>query len=105
MLDLTDWPLMCFVNPIPRVHGHPVDPVKAYLDLLAASPTTYPNQPLLTFSDGGTTTVMTIPMLARAFNILLEALPLDPGHYTLHSLIWGSATAAYKGGSDQLDVK
>ena len=62
------------VIPIPSVPGHPADPVAAYLDLLAASPTSHPNQPFLTLTSGGTTTVVTIPTLVKAFNILLEAL-------------------------------
>ena len=36
------------VLPIPAVLGHTPDPVAAYKALLAASPTTHPNQPLLT---------------------------------------------------------
>ena len=79
--------------------------VKAYLDLLAASPTTHPNHPLLAISARGNTTVVTIPMLARVFSILLEALHLDPGFYPLHNLRRGNATAAYWGGSDNIDVK
>ena len=93
------------VIPIQRVHEHPMDPVKAYLNLLAASPTTRPNQPILTISVRGTTMVVTISMLPRAFNILLEALHLDPGLYSLHSLRRGSGMAAYRIGTDQLDIK
>ena len=37
------------VLPIPEVSGHPTDPVAAYRLLLAASPTTSPDQPLLTY--------------------------------------------------------
>ena len=87
------------------MHGHPSDPIKAYLDLMAASPTTHPNQPLLIIPTGGTTTVVTIPTLAIAFNILLEALHLDPGLYSLHSPRRNGAMAAYRCGSDQLDIK
>ena len=65
----------------------------------------HPYQPLLTISARGTTTVVTIPMLAQASLILLEALNLDLGLYSLHSLRRGGAMAAYHGGSDQLDIK
>ena len=74
------------VIPIPSVLGHPADPVAAYLDLLAASPTSHLNQPLLTMTSGGTATVVTIPTLVKAFNILLKPLRLDTGFYSLHSL-------------------
>ena len=49
--------------------------------------------------------MVTIPILARAFNILLEALQLYLGIYSLHNLRRGGAIAAYWGGSDQLDIK
>ena len=53
----------------------------------------------------GTTTVVAIPILARAFHILLETLHLDPGLYPLHSLQRGGTTAAYRGGSVKIDIK
>ena len=37
---------------IPEVNGHPVDPVAAYAELLAAFLTSHPNQPLLTKGSG-----------------------------------------------------
>ena len=49
--------------------------------------------------------MVTIPMLAQTFRLLLEALNLDPGLYILHSLRRGGAMAAYKGGLDQLDIR
>ena len=70
---------------IAQVRGHPTDPVQAYRDLLGASPTTHPNQPLI-FTSGCTRTVVTIPMLVSALNILLEALQLDTKLYLLNSL-------------------
>ena len=93
------------VIPIPSIQGHPADPVKAYLDLLAASPTSHPNQPLLTITSGGTTMIVTMPTLVKAFSILLEALRLDTCLYSLHSLRWGGVTAAYWGSTDQIDIK
>ena len=44
---------------IPEVPGHPADPVATY----KASPTTWPNQPLLTMIHGNSQTVVMVPML------------------------------------------
>ena len=93
------------VIPIAHVMGHPADPVQAYQDLLAASPTTHPNQPLLTFNSGGSRMAVIIPMLVSSLNILLEALLMDTSLYSLHILHKGGATAAYRGGTDQIDIK
>ena len=41
------------VLPIPEVHGHLADPVAAYHQLVAASPTTFPDQPLFTYLHWG----------------------------------------------------
>ena len=71
------------VIPIPSVPG---DPVAAYLDLLITSPTSHSNQPLITMTSGGYATIVTILTLVKPFNILLEALRLDMGFYSLHSL-------------------
>ena len=62
------------VIPIPRVQEHPADPTQAYLDLLAASPITHPNQPLLAITSGSNRTVVTILMLVTASTILLYRL-------------------------------
>ena len=56
-------------------------------------------------SSGRTTAIVTIPTLVMAFNILLEALHLDTGLYFLHSLRQGGAITAYRGRSDQIDIK
>ena len=90
---------------IPNVQWHPSDHVKAYLDLLAASPTSHPNQPLLTITSVGTTMIVTIPTLVKTFSIFLKALHLDTGLYSLHSLQQGGATAAYWGSTVQIDIK
>ena len=87
------------------MYGHPADPMKVYLDLVADSPTTHPNQLLLNISAEGRTTVVTIPMLARLFNILLEARYLDHRLYSNHRLRRGDATTAYQGSSDQIHIK
>ena len=72
--------------PMHTLTGHPADTVAAYRQLLVVSPTSSPNQPLLTITHGGHTTLVTVCMLARAFRILIKALGLDPGLYSLHSL-------------------
>ena len=66
--------------------GHPANPVQAYRDLLATSPTTHPEQPLLTFNSGRAKMVVTLPMLVNSLNIFLEALQMDTVLYSLHSL-------------------
>ena len=93
------------VIPIPQVRRHPAKPVQAYQDLLVASATTNANKPLRTFTSGCTRTVVTIPMLVSALNILLEALQMDTELYSLHSLSRGSTMALYQGGTDQIDIK
>ena len=71
------------VIPIPEVKGHLADPVKAY-----SLPTTHHNQALIIISSGEARTVVTIPMLASGLKIMLYALNLDMGLYSLHSLKW-----------------
>ena len=74
------------VIPILEVNGHPADLVAAYAELLAASPTSHPNQPLLTIGSGRARKVVTIPMLVSGFRIMLDALNLETALYSLHSL-------------------
>ena len=71
--------------PIPEVLGHPADPVAAYKDLCVASPTTNPNQPLLTVTKGRAQMVVTRYILSQALKVLLEVLHLDSALYSLHS--------------------
>ena len=40
-----------------------------------------------------------------ALNVLLEALHVDNSLFSLHSLRWCSATAAYRAGIDQIHIK
>ena len=49
--------------------------------------------------------MVTIPTLVKVFNILLHALHMDTGLYSLHSLQRGGATTAYRGGTDLIDIK
>ena len=59
------------------VAGHAANPMVAYKDLLAASPTTSPNQPLLTVNRKGKMTVITVDMLSRAPRVMLDALGME----------------------------
>ena len=94
------------VIPIPRAQGHSADPFQAYLDILAASSSTHHNKPLLTITSGSNRTVVTIPMLVRAFTILLKALQMDTGLYSLYSLQRDrERMGVYQGGMDQIDIK
>ena len=90
---------------IPSLHSHPADPVAAYTELMAASPTTSPNQPILTMPGRHTYWVVTVSMLSADLNILLDALSLDASLYSLHSLRRGDATTAYSAGAQQMDIK
>ena len=91
--------------PIPTVPHLPVDPVTTYKTLLVASPTTSPNQPLLTVTKGRTQSVVTITMLSQALKVLLEALHMDSSLFSLHRLRRGGATTAYRAGIDQIHIK
>ena len=90
---------------MPTLTGHPTDPVAAYGQLLVVSPTASPNKPLLTITHGGRTTLVTVSMLVRAFSVMVKALGLDPGLYSIQSLRRGGATSAYRAGVAILEVK
>ena len=51
------------VLPSPEVPGHPADSVTAYHLLLAASPTTSPDQHILTYLHWGRRTMVTSPIM------------------------------------------
>ena len=51
--------------------------IMAYKDPLLDSPTSSPNQPLLTVSQGGEQVMVTVDMLTRTLKVMLEALDLD----------------------------
>ena len=88
------------VLPIPGVPGHPADPVADCNSLLQSSPTLSPKQPILTYSTPLGLVTVTVFVFARALFILLDALDLDSGMFSLHSLHCGGATATYKQGLD-----
>ena len=52
------------VLPIPEVQGHPADQVTAYRLLLATSPNTSADQPLLTYLHRGHCTTVTVSILS-----------------------------------------
>ena len=90
---------------IPQLQGQATDPLAAYKDLLAVSPTTKNNQPLLTMVSKGKTVAVTSGALGRALRIMVAELGYDTKLYSLHSLRRGGATAAYRDGVDTLDIK
>ena len=93
------------VLPIPAVPGHPVDPVAAYHQLLASSPSSSPDHPLFTYTQGtGVVTVM-VCMLAAALATMLQSLGTDYTLFSFHSLHRGSATTAYHQGMPQDQIK
>ena len=94
------------VLPILEVPGHPVNPVAAYCLPLTSSPTTLMDQPLLTYLHHGCCTIVTVPILSQALSALIHApLSFNASLFSLHSLCRGGATAAYRQGLDQIDIK
>ena len=93
------------VLPIPQVKPHPLDLVAAYTELLATSPIIHPNQPLLTMRAAKGPITLTVPMLFQRLKIKLDPLELDTKLYSLHSLRIGGATATYREGVGQMDIK
>ena len=84
------------VLPIPEVLGHPADPVDSFHQLMSSSPSSKPNHPILTYVSDGHIITVTLPMLASALSIMLEALVLYPAIYSLHSLCSEGVMAAYR---------
>ena len=78
------------------IPGHPADPVVAYKHLLASSPISSSNQPLLIFTSWSGMVSVTVTMLVQALCVMLQELELDSTLYFIHSLGRCGATAAYK---------
>ena len=101
--------LQCIGNtpllPIPAITGHPANPVVAYRQLLHVSPTLTANKPLLNLANNGPLQTVTIPTLAKGLCLMLHALSMDTGLYSLHSLCRGGVMAAYRTRANQLDIK
>ena len=85
--------------PLPSIPSSHLCPVAAFRAMVARVPTLSSNSPLLLLpSSPGQTQVVTIPMLAQAFNSIIKALGLPPHTYSLHSLRRGGATLAFEAG-------
>ena len=77
------------VLPILGVPGHPTYLVAAYRLLLAASPTTLADQPLLTYLHLWCCTTVTVPILSRALAAILHdfgMMPTSSPSHPPHSL-------------------
>ena len=101
-IHVVSWTLVLHIPAIPH---HVADPVAAYHAILQFSPTSSPNQVLLTIHSGSKQTIVTVKMLAKALKIMLKAIDLDSSLYYLRSLRRRGATAAYTKGVQQLDIK
>ncbi len=91
--------------PLPSIQGSIADPVQAFHQLEKVSPTTSPNQPLLTVQRRGRACAITTKTLSKLFKIIVKALRLDSEMYSLHSLRRGGATAAFNAGVSITDIK
>ena len=88
--------------PIPRLPGHPLDPVAAMQTMLKLTPTHSPRDPLLLLPGKK---VVTITTLATALRAILSELGLPADQYSLHSLRRGGATESFKAGVDITHIK
>ena len=71
--------------PIPHIPSHPADSLQAYKHLITASPTTSPDQPLLTIIRGTRIICVTVGMLCEALRVMLATINLKMD-YSLYSL-------------------
>ena len=69
---------------MPATQEHPAEPLTAYRELLIASLTDSPNQPLLIVTKG-TVIPVTVSMLVRALAVMIQSLELYMVLYSLHS--------------------
>ena len=90
---------------IREVKGYPADPVAAFKELLSSSPTLSLNKPLFTMQKDNNLITVTVPMLTKALNIILDARWLDSSMFSLHSLHHGGATLVHRQDLDQIDIK
>ena len=89
------WTKTCQYPHPGSANDNPADPVAAYCLLLTASSTTSAEQPLPLYLNLGRHTTVTVPILSGALAAFLHDLGYDAGHFSLHSLLRGGATAAY----------
>jgi hypothetical protein len=79
--------------PLPRIHGSPLCPARAYQQMCTVFPATSPNTPLLIYHSAHQPTIMvTSRMLSAQFRQLIQQLQLPQSTFTLHSLRRGGAT-------------
>ena len=88
--------------PIPAVPQSPLDPVKAYQDMIKAMPSHSVNDPLLMKSSGKP---VTLSVLREAFQTMLELRGFDKAQYSLHSLRRTGATMCWHAGVHATDIK
>ena len=94
------------VVPLPAIENSPLCPVRAYKDMVHATPTRSQNDPLLTrVTSSGEIIVITSGLLRRGFSVMLTALGYSPRLYSLHSLRRGGATAAFNANVDYIHIK
>ena len=72
--------------PIPQLLGQSTNPITAYQQLITASPTQKPNQPLLIIASAGISVVVTTELLTNALKAMLHGLGVDSNLVSLHSL-------------------
>jgi len=87
---------------LPVIHGHILDPMPIFCQMLAVSPTTALEQPLLTLQSGR-------PLAATNLHDFLKKaiahMGYDPSNYGMHSLRIGSATFMKSRGCTQLQIQ
>ena len=88
--------------PIPCVPGSPLDPVKAYNDMLHEIPSKSINDPLLMKAPGKP---ITVTQLRDTFRTMLELCDMDPARYSLHSLRRTGATMCWHAGVHAVDIQ
>ena len=80
--------------PVAPIPGHPLCPVQAYLDMVAALPATK-DEPLFVVSDVGTLQPLTSSQLTKVFKDKLTQCGHDARSYSIHSLRRGGVTFAF----------
>ena len=90
------------IVPIPSIPGHPLDPVAAFQAMVAGSPTTHGQSPLLVHPRGR---VITTRHLQSSLRSILTSLGVPAHLYSLHSLRRGGATTSALAGADYLHIK
>ena len=90
------------IVPIPSIPGHPLDPVAAFQAMVAGSPTTHGQSPLLVHPWGR---VITTRHLQSSLRSILTSLGVPAHLLSLHSLRRGGATTSALAGADYLHIK